>query len=183
MGLGESGHRNRRKATLSPAARQVVVVAKQHKIIDISLRLADLRFQDVQVEALTQLVAENAQLADYSFNCYRKAPKGGWPKLASYVLHVSPADKIAAIKGLRIGTIIGAANNAARDLANTPGSDMTPTLLASAAVAEGKQSGFSVTVMKKEAIEKAGMGGLIGCLARITPCADTHNYGVCGTWA
>jgi leucyl aminopeptidase len=160
LGLGYSKDWNRRKATLT--SRQVVAVAKQHKITDVALRLADLQFQDVQAEDLAQLVAENAQLADYSFTRYRKVPKGGWPKLASCVLHVRPSEKFAASKGLHIGTIIGMANNAVRDLANTPGSDMTPTLLASAALAEGKKFGYSVTVMKKEAIEKAGMGGLIG---------------------
>lgn len=160
LGLGAQPDWNRRKATL--VSRQVVVVAKQHKIADVALRLDDLQLPNVGVESLSQLVAENAQLADYNFIQYRKTPKGGWPKLTSFVLHVRPADRTAAAKGVRIGNIIGTAMNAARDLANTPGSDMTPTLLANAAVAEGKKAGFSVTVMKKEAIEREGMGGLLG---------------------
>jgi leucyl aminopeptidase len=160
LGLGVQKDWNRRRAAL--AARHVVAVAKQHKITDVALRLADVQFPNVDVAALAQLVAENAQLADYSFTRYRKAPKSGWPKLASYVLHITLAERAAAAKGVRTGTVIGGANNAARDLANTPGSDMTPTLLAHAAVAEGKKFGFSVTVMKKEAIEREGMGGLIG---------------------
>ncbi|MDP2789664.1 MAG: leucyl aminopeptidase [bacterium] len=160
LGLGEPKDWNRRKAML--ASRQVVVVAKQHKITDVALRLDDLKFTNVDTESLAQLVAENAQLADYSFVRYRKVPKGGWPKLTSFVIHVRPSDRAAAAKGVRVGTIIGTANNAARDLANTPGSDMTPTLLANAAVAEGKKAGFTVTVMKKDAIEREGMGGLLG---------------------
>ncbi|MEK7519054.1 MAG: leucyl aminopeptidase [Patescibacteria group bacterium] len=160
LGLGVQKDWNRRKATL--ASRQVVVVAKQHKITDVAVRLDDLQFTTVGTELLAQLVAENAHLADYNFNRYRKVPKGGWPKLSSFVLHVRPADKTAAASGIRVGAIIGNANNMARDLANTPGSDMTPTLLADAAVAEGKKFGFSVTVMKKDAIEREGMGGLLG---------------------
>ena len=172
LGLGARKDWNRRKATL--AARQIVVVAKQHKILDVAVRLDDLAFTNVSVEALAQLVAENAHLADYSFTKYRKVPKGGWPKLASYTVHIRPADRAAAARGVRIGTIIGTANNAARDLANTPGSDMTPALLANAAVAEGKKFGFSVTVLQKHAIERLGMGGLLG-VSHGSPHAPTFT--------
>lgn len=172
LGLGAQKDWNRRKATL--ASRQIVVVAKQHKIADVAVRLDDLQFPHAGVEALAQLVAENSQLADYSFTRYRKVPKGGWPKLTSLTFHVRTADRVAAAKGLRIGTIIGTANNMARDLANTPGSDMTPTLLANAAVAAGKQAGFSVTVMKQDAIEREGMGGLLG-VSHGSPHAPTFT--------
>lgn len=48
-----------------------------------------------------------------------------------------------------------------RDLVNTPVQDMTAEILSDNFKKMGKEAGFSVKVMKKSAIEKEGMGGLL----------------------
>ncbi len=160
LGLGTKAEWNQRKAAL--AARQIVTIAKQHNVRDVAVRLEDFAYAGTNPEALAQLVAENAYLADYSFTRYRKAPVGGWPKLGSIVLFAS-APVLAGVKrGVRTGTIIGQATNNVRELSNTPGSDMTPTILANAAVESGKKYGFSVKVLKKDVLEREGMGGILG---------------------
>jgi leucyl aminopeptidase len=53
------------------------------------------------------------------------------------------------------GSIVSAAQNRARDLANTPANDLTPALLA--AYAE-RLEGVAVTVMDEQQIREAGMG-------------------------
>jgi len=58
--------------------------------------------------------------------------------------------------------IIGEEVNHTRFLANTPGSDMTPALLAHAAQRAAKNAGFKVRVLDELAIKRLGMGGVLG---------------------
>jgi len=160
LGLGEAKSFTHRQAML--ASRRVVAIAKQHRLQDVAVALDDLKLMGWSTEQLAQLVAENFHLAHYDYTAYRTPPPGGWPQVKRITLAVSPDDKAAVERGVRTGTIIGQATNAARDLANTPGGDMTPTVLANAAVVAGKRFGFRVTVMKKAQLERLGMGGVLG---------------------
>ncbi|MEK7632055.1 MAG: leucyl aminopeptidase [Patescibacteria group bacterium] len=160
LGLGERKNFTHRQAML--VARKIIVVAKQHKLLDVALTFADVQVSGWSAEQLGQLLAENFQLAHYDYTRYRTVPKGGWPQVKNVQMLCSANALRDVQRGVRAGTIIGQATNAARDLGNTPGSDMTPTLLANAAVTAGKRMGFTVTILKKDALEKIGMGGVLG---------------------
>ncbi len=160
LGLGQAADWNQRRLIL--ASRQIVAIAKQHRLSEIALDVHDVALPKVGIETLVERIVENAHMADYAFTMYRKAPAGGWPALRTLTLHVRAADRTAAGRGVRAGTVVGRATNAARDLANTPGGDMTPALLAKAAAAAGQRYGFSVQVLEKAALEKLGMGGVLG---------------------
>lgn len=172
LGLGEHKTFTHRQAML--ACRKVVAVAKQHRLQDVAVALQDIRIADWTTEQLAQLAAENFALAHYDYTTYRTAPKGGWPHVKHVHLVVPAAETRAAKRGVRIGTILGQATNAARDLANMPGGDMTPSVLAHAAVEAGKRFGFRVNVLHKDAIEKIGMGGVLG-VARGSHHAPTFS--------
>ncbi|MEK7570319.1 MAG: leucyl aminopeptidase [Patescibacteria group bacterium] len=172
LGLGDPKAFTHRQAML--ACRKVVNITKQHRLEHAAVALPDIAILDWTVEHRAQLAAENFQLAHYEYTTYRTTPPGGWPQVKSIALVVPAADVRAAQRGARAGSIIGQATNSARDLSNTPGSDMTPTILANAAVAAGKRAGFSVTVLKKDALEKLGMGGVLG-VARGSTHAPTFT--------
>lgn len=160
LGLGERKHFSHRHAML--AARKVIAVAKQHRLQEVAVAYADVAVAGWSPEKLGQLLAENFQLAHYDYTTYRTAPSGGWPQVKLVQIVTSEKELRDVQRGVRAGNIIGQATNAARDLANTPGGDMTPSVLANAAVEAGNRAGFKVTLLKKDALEKIGMGGVLG---------------------
>ncbi len=142
------------------ACRRAISLAKAEKTENIYLDVDSLKApgspEDVVQMAATQLI-----IADFTFNKYKEIPKGGWPKVESVFLLVGkPSESLE--DSLKTGIIIGEEINKCRELANTPGSDMTPKMLADHAVKEGKKSGFKVKILEEAAIEKLGMGGVIG---------------------
>lgn len=158
LGLGDKKVWNHRKFFL--AVRRIVGIAKSEKIKEIGFNLRDLTPKVTDDEAL-KLVAVNLMKADYDFNKYKEVPKEGWPKIDSIYISVSKINKNLE-RALEEGIIIGEEVNLSRDLANTPGGDMTPIVLANDAVKSGKRAGFTVKILDEKEIEKLGMGGIMG---------------------
>ncbi|MGA2144838.1 MAG: leucyl aminopeptidase [Bryobacteraceae bacterium] len=84
------------------------------------------------------------------------------------------------------GRVLGEAQNFARDLANEPANLMTPLKLAEAAHESAQKFGLTSEVLEREAMEKLGMGALLGvaqgsaeppCLIvlRYFPAAEGHS--------
>ncbi len=92
-------------------------------------------------------------LGAYRFDRYKSSPAAEDPPRAVSELIVSAHHDISDV--VRRAAIVTRAQNRARDLANTPGNDMTPATLAS--YAEGLD-GVSVTSMAGAQIRAAGMG-------------------------
>jgi leucyl aminopeptidase len=65
-------------------------------------------------------------------------------------------------EGVRIGTIIAAATNLARDLVNEPSNYMTPTDLAAAAGNLARSHSLDITVLEKDQARDLGMGAFLG---------------------
>ncbi len=104
-----------------------------------------------------QAIAEGASLAAYRFGRYKAAPKAS--KLESLVV-VGAGD--AARHGLDRGARLAAAVAMARDLVNTPATDMTPRQLAARAAEIAEAEGLTLTVLDEAAIVAEGLGGLAG---------------------
>jgi len=158
VGLGDKNSWNFRKVTL--ASRRIIQLAKIHKVKLLSLALELLSANGYSTERLTQAVVENIAMASYSFDQYKKE-KDGFKVLQVLFLVNKMAIKSVGT-GTKTGEVIGEQVNYARDLGNTPGGDMTPTLLAQKAEELGKESGFKVQVLGKKEMNKLKMGAILG---------------------
>lgn len=159
IGVGSSNDVTRRK--LFTLIRKAVRTARENKLGAIRLSAHDLRFKkldDISDQELGRILAENALMANYEFTKY----KSGAKKYHGIdTMHIEGAS--AAFKaGVHSGTIVGNETNFARDLANTPGGDMTPRTLATAAMAAAKGTAMTVKILNKKDIEKLKMGLVLG---------------------
>ena len=93
-------------------------------------------------------------LGAYRFTRYKPAPAGEKPVDRLIVSAERDVDK-----PVHRAAVLAAAQNRARDLANTPGNDLTPAALAVYAEAiAGAHDALEVTVLDGEAIRARGMG-------------------------
>ncbi|MDP3986404.1 MAG: leucyl aminopeptidase [Candidatus Veblenbacteria bacterium] len=159
IGLGERTKWNLRKATL--CSRRVVSLAKQEKLSQVNLALAPLLVFVLEAQRLAQIVTENAFMADYEFTRYRSA-KETKTEFKNLVLVVEAKEMAGAQAGIRVGKVVGEHVNAARDLGNIPGGEMTPKLLAEAARGAGREHKFKVQVLGVAEMKKLGMGAVLG---------------------
>lgn len=154
----ESG--NRRQLRL--AVRHAVRLARAHRILKISLDLSALIPEPLTTEATRAEIVEdivtNLFLAEYEFSRY-KTNKDKVKRLSEIALLNTTKVDASAIKR---GQIIGEHMNAVRDLANTPGGDMTPQTLASSIQRLARGSKAKVKVLGVKEIEKLKMGALLG---------------------
>jgi leucyl aminopeptidase len=108
---------------------------------------------------LAQMCAEAFVMANYEYTAYKTAPKSGFKSVDIVeVQNAAPAVKNAFEKGRTVGEAV----NAARELSNTPGADMTPELLAEAAVAAAQGTPARVKVLGVSEMATLGMGAVLG---------------------
>jgi leucyl aminopeptidase len=114
-------------------------------------------------EALIGAVAEGALLGSYTFYRYRHASLAGHqPAVESVVLVTAAAGERSARAALRRAEIVCTAVNLARDLVNTPPSDLHPREFAETATAQAGEAGVAIEVLDEKALRKGGYGGIIG---------------------
>jgi leucyl aminopeptidase len=111
---------------------------------------------------LAQAVAEGIVLGSYRYTALKSDPE---PRALRSVALVGDGveddgDRVAA--ALEHGTAVARAACLARDLVNTPGGTLTPTLFAEKAAELGAVGGFRVGVLDGDAIEAEKLGGLLG---------------------
>ena len=114
----------------------------------------------VDPKAGAQAAVEGASLGSYSFAKFKSdAPK---KSVESFTL-VTPESAVKSTQaGVDRGTAIAQAVAMARDLINTPGGSLNARDIAEVALQVAKESGLEVEVMDEAAMEKAGMGGMLG---------------------
>ncbi len=147
--------------TFRTLVRDIVQSAKKHKIEKLAFTFEYAKFPKLSAygEAWAyQTLAENLILAEYEFTTYKsKQPK----EILKEILVLGDVSKEAKA-GFEKGLIIGEAISGTRDIANTPGGDMTPEGLAKASKLALKGTKATVTVLDAKAIEKLKMGGILG---------------------
>ncbi len=148
--------------------REVVALAQKHHLAQVVVAWDDLvRYPILKkdtTETLATLVAENFALAGYTFARYKKKDKESYHGLKQVILVVTSKDLSAVKKGVVRGLVHGEYLNWYRDLANIPGNDMTPKLLALAVrkkVAALKNSHLKLKVLGQKGIDRLGMGGVM----------------------
>ena len=109
-------------------------------------------------------VAEGALLGAYVFTRYRSADADLRPPLREVQVVVDKGvGKDDDVKqAVRRAEVVAAAVALARDLVNTPPSDLHPAELAEVAQREAKRTGVKVEVLDAKALVKGGFGGVIG---------------------
>jgi leucyl aminopeptidase len=160
LGYGKEQALSRRKLILF--WRKIVSVARQNKLKTVSLSWAELRalahgeIDDGWMAATSALAFS---MANYEFIKYKTPPENGFDSVDDIYITDAPAALASAFDaGLKIADEV----NACRDLANTPGGDMTPTLLAEAAKAAAAGTSATVEVLSRADMEKLGMGAVLG---------------------
>jgi leucyl aminopeptidase len=113
---------------------------------------------NIDEDQLGETYAYNLFLAQYTFSKYKS--KNTEHRLAEVLFRTTTSKDFS--EGLRRGGIIAEATNIARDIANTPGGDMTPRVLANNAQKVLKGTNVKVTVLGKKEIEKLKMGAILG---------------------
>ena len=140
--------------------RSVVQAAKAHQVEYLAIQLSNSPFPKLKArgtEWIISTLAENILIADYEFNSYKTAKKK--KKSLKEVLicgGMTSKEKAAFLRG----KVVGEYTNKARDIANTPGDDMTPAQLGKAAQTLAKGSKVSVKVLDHKAIKKEGLHAL-----------------------
>ncbi len=161
IGLGEKTKFSHRKAIL--AARRVIVVAKKEKVKNLAVYLDDFLAKENKdnQKTLAEVLATQMELANFEFVKYKTPEPNGW-FFAQEVNFLSQKPNPSFVEAVTTGQIIGEEINNARNLSNTPGSDMTPRVLAKEAEDLGKKWGVKVQVLEEKEIEMLGMGGVLG---------------------
>jgi leucyl aminopeptidase len=164
IGVGKFTEMNKRK--LITLFRSIIQTAKQNKYKKIALQFDKTpelfkNFVDTSAEEFSSLAAQNFEMANFEFNTFKTAPKEGWKYVDEIVVCGKSSKSIEA--ATKRGQLIGQEVNACRELANTPGGDMTPQQLAQAA--KNAVKGLSTVTVKtlgRVEMEKLGMGALLG---------------------
>jgi leucyl aminopeptidase len=106
-------------------------------------------------DAVVAGLVEGTMLHAYRFDRYKRSSSDDGREVAS--LLVSAHHDVGA--PVRAAAIVCAAQNRARDLANTPANDLTPRALADHAVATAERlEGLSATLIDEDGLAEMGMG-------------------------
>jgi leucyl aminopeptidase len=163
IGVGKPEDMNLRRFVL--LCRAIVNAAKGQKAKKIVIqfdRTPQLfaNLQHLTPEQISQIAAENYEMANFEFRTFKTKPKEGWTEVEEIMLCGKSSKSIEA--ATKRGQIIGQEVNACRALSNTPGGSMTPRQLAKAAKDAVKGLPVIVTTLGRAEIEKLGMGLLAG---------------------
>ncbi len=151
---------NRRKWAL--LIRKIVGEIKKHKIENARIIWNEITAYKNLGENLGEVFAKNAIIADYEFRKYKKRPKEGWKDIKKIVIEAKDKDQAELKKSTKKGTVVAKYINISRDLANTPGNDMTPKILTSETKKIMKNlANVSVNVLGEKQIKAKKMGGVI----------------------
>ncbi|HEV8065984.1 MAG TPA: leucyl aminopeptidase [Acidimicrobiales bacterium] len=112
------------------------------------------------VATAVQAASEGIGGATYRFAGYRSHSEP--PKLESVVLVVPAGQSAEAERGLKAGLAAASAVWLARDLGNTPPTDMTPRHLADVASGLAQEGSLTVEVFDEDKIRADGLGGVLG---------------------
>jgi leucyl aminopeptidase len=160
---GISTPMNRRK--FITLCRSIITTAKQFKAKKIAVQFDTTPklwkgIEEIDPARISQLAAENYEMANFEFTKFKTKPKDGWNAVEEIIVY-GPWNKDVETAAKR-GQIIGEEVNKTRALSNTPGGDMTPKGLAQAAKDAAKGLPITVTTLTMAQMKKLGMGALLG---------------------
>ncbi len=143
--------------------RSLVQAAKGHQIEQLAIELPQVQFPKLTEQSATwyyTTIAENLHLAHYEYTRYKTKKKKDEKKELKEVLLCGVTDAVAKA-ALSRGTTVASYMNAARDLANTPGNDLSPTDLGNETKKLLKLKNVTVQVLGERELRKLKMGALL----------------------
>jgi leucyl aminopeptidase len=111
-------------------------------------------------QELAHALAEATVLASYQFDHY-KTGKKDQHTLDAVTVKLCQSNAEDVQMGLETGRIFAEGTCLARDLVNTPGNKMTPSILAAKAEEIGERHGMEVSILERAEMEELGMGALL----------------------
>ena len=146
-----------RRDAFDPERARVAAAGVQRRAAELSAGHLCWELPHHVSDVHAQAFVEGTVLAAYDFRAYKSANDDDEEPDGLTQLTVSAHDDVS--EPVERGRIVSDAVNAARDLQNTPGNDMTPSHLAERAKALADElDGLSLEVMDRADIESAGMG-------------------------
>lgn len=160
IGAGDFKKINHRKLIL--LFRKVIFFAKANKIKRLAFNLNDFAFAGLalSLRELAELAAVNFEMANFDFIKYKTPPPEGWNFIEE--IFIKGARSRDTRDGLGRGQMIGIEVNETRMLANTPGGEMTPKLLAVGAKKATRDTKVKTRVLGEREMKKLRMGGVLG---------------------
>ena len=140
--------------------RKMVVMAKSTKTEKLTFNFNDFKFKNVKIsnEELGELIGTQLDFANYEFVEYKTPTKEGFPFIKEVI--ISEVDKKME-KTILKGHVIAEEVNKTRTLANIPGGDMTPQILAKKAEEAVKNLPVKVSVLGEKEMEKQNMRAIL----------------------
>ena len=118
------------RAEFTPESARVAAAAVRERARELSARTLCWRAPSGTEPAVDSALVEGTVLADYRFERFKSAPadaaEEAKPKHLEWLIVSSPEDREEIVAQ---AAIVAEAVNAARDLQNRPGNDLTPTAL------------------------------------------------------
>jgi leucyl aminopeptidase len=116
------------------------------------------------VAEVAQAVAEGLTLAEFNISRYKTSdvPAGDAPAWTMVVGGSANGAGPAMAEAVRRGRLLGECSNMARELSNEPGNTLTPREFARRSEGIASGNGLSFEVLDEKAIERLGMGLLLG---------------------
>lgn len=139
--------------------RKITRTAKSHKIKKLALNFNDFNFPKVKIspEERAKIIAEQFTVANFDFNKYKKDKE---EVSIEEVFIIDAPEKTK--KEFEKGHLIGKEVNLCRELANTPGGEITPVMLAQKAKEACKNTKVKVTIFDEKKIKELKMGAVLG---------------------
>ena len=117
----------------------------------------------IDPEAAAAALAEGTLLGLYAFRHHMSGDNGNHGKPEELAVMVfDPGNEAAVQRGIDTGRIMAEAAALARDLANQPANEMTPTRLALHAEEVATQHGLDFRVLERSDCAELGMGAFLG---------------------
>ena len=112
--------------------------------------------------SVARALAEGALLGGWDPHKHKTDPKKNAQLIETFTVVVPGGAANQLEQAVHLGSILGEAQNMARDLANEPGNHLVPADLVAAAQAMCEEFGLECEVLDRERMKELGMGALLG---------------------
>lgn len=162
FGIGKSEKINHR--SLAILIRKIIQEVKKQPVKTLILNFSDFNFPNLpnySKEWLASTLVENIILANYSFVSFKSQPKTKKDQITLQEIIILGAFSNEEKAGFKRGEIVANVINEAREIANTPASDLSPQNLAEIAKKLTKNSKISLKILEEAELKKLKMNALL----------------------
>lgn len=140
--------------------RKMIMLAKKNKADKIAFNFSDFIFDSIKISKndLAEIIGTQLDFANYEFLEYKTETKNTFMGIKEvFILETTPEISKTILRGHHIAIEV----NKARTLSNTPGADMTPTILANKAKESVLGLPVKVTILGEKEIKREKMHAIL----------------------